>query len=54
MREWEKPKLVVLSRGRPEEHVLEACKSSKGGKPGSADGSCYKTCNDPCYNTASS
>ena len=24
---WQKPKLVVLVRGRPEEHVLGACKT---------------------------
>lgn len=24
---WQKPKLVVLVRGRPEEHVLAACKT---------------------------
>jgi hypothetical protein len=24
--QWEKPKLIVLGRGRPEEHVLSACK----------------------------
>jgi len=23
---WEKPKLIVLGRGRPEEHVLDNCK----------------------------
>ncbi len=32
--DWEKPKLIVLYRGRPEESVLTACKlSSKGAGP---------------------
>jgi len=30
---WEKPKLIVLGRGRPEEHVLAGCK-----QPGSTGG----------------
>ena len=25
---WEKPRLIVLFRGRPEESVLQACKTS--------------------------
>jgi hypothetical protein len=27
-KKWEKPKLVVLVRGKPEEAVLELCKTS--------------------------
>jgi hypothetical protein len=27
---WEKPKLIVLYRGRPEESVLQACKGDTG------------------------
>ena len=27
-KKWEKPKLVVLVRGKPEERVLQACKSN--------------------------
>jgi hypothetical protein len=32
-KEWTKPKLVSLYRGRPEESVLSACKDA-GGVPG--------------------
>jgi hypothetical protein len=35
---WKKPKLIVLVRGRPEEAVLQACKSDSVGGPGG--GSC--------------
>jgi len=32
-RDWEKPELTVLVRNKPEEAVLEACKTSTGGGP---------------------
>jgi hypothetical protein len=43
---WEKPKLMVLVRGRPEEMVLQACKTSQLGTngPGGTD-------NDGCFVT---
>ena len=28
---WSKPKLIILTRGKPEESVLVACKSEGGG-----------------------
>jgi hypothetical protein len=31
---WEKPKLIVLFRGRPEEAVLQVCKSDQSIGPG--------------------
>jgi len=31
---WEKPKLIVLFRGRPEEAVLQVCKSAASIGPG--------------------
>lgn len=31
---WKKPKLVVLYRGKPEESVLSACKADIGGAVG--------------------
>jgi hypothetical protein len=31
---WEKPKLIVLFRGRPEEAVLQVCKSNTAAGPG--------------------
>jgi hypothetical protein len=30
---WEKPSLIVLGRGRPEEHVLDICKHDGGVGP---------------------
>jgi len=33
-KEWEKPKLVVLYRGRPEEDVLMICKVVNSAGPG--------------------
>ena len=38
---WEKPKLVVLVRARPEESCLAACKAQAGGTdPGSGFRAC--------------
>lgn len=31
MEKWTEPKLLVLTRGRPEEAVLEVCKNHDGG-----------------------
>ena len=33
---WEQPKLIVLGRGRPEEHVLDACKNDNRAGPSSS------------------
>jgi hypothetical protein len=33
-RTWKRPELVILFRGRPEERVLENCKSPQGGFQG--------------------
>ena len=45
---WKKPKLVVLFRGRPEEAVLQACKSNTTIGPGDSNcnlgGGAYNTC----------
>jgi hypothetical protein len=46
MQKWEKPKLIVLARGRPEEAVLGSCKSSTGNGPGG--GSCQWTAGPTC------
>ncbi len=53
---WEKPKLVVLYRGRPEESVLTACKIGNkvfGGptNPGAGRMNCqpWKTAPTTCY-----
>jgi len=61
---WGKPKLIILTRGNPEERVLAACKSdTQDGSPASSNNSCaaldcgsYKcasydtsgTCNSDC------
>ena len=42
---WQKPKLIILYRGRPEESVLATCKSGPWGTGGAIfdyDGQCYK------------
>jgi hypothetical protein len=40
-KEWEKPQLIILVRGRPEEAVLTACKSS-----GAGPGTDFAACTD--------
>ena len=27
MKQWEKPKLIILTRGQPEERILQACRT---------------------------
>lgn len=44
---WEKPKLIVLTRGRPEEFVLGTCKN-----PG-IEGPTGGGVNNDCYNEIS-
>ena len=39
---WQKPKLIVLFRGMPEERVLSACKTEGGGGPESDLGDCIE------------
>jgi hypothetical protein len=29
-KEWKKPQLIILGKGKPEEHVLAACKANPG------------------------
>jgi len=51
--EWETPKLIVLGRGTPEEHVLTGCKNSGGSGNPSKD--CMKgSSGNPCISTSSS
>jgi len=43
---WKQPKLIVLSKGRPEEFVLQACKTADGSGPngpGTQDNTCTYT-----------
>lgn len=43
MDEWRRPELIVLVRGKPEEAVLTACKTSGIlGDPNNAFGYCYQ------------
>lgn len=55
-KKWGKPKLIILSRGKPEEGVLMQCKMSwSGGAGGSASG-CVSARDSVgcvwCYNNA--
>ena len=53
---WQKPKLIVLFRGMPEERVLSACKTETGGGEVSDEGNCIENganC-DPCIGIAAS
>jgi hypothetical protein len=45
---WEQPKLVVLSQGRPEEFVLQSCKTADGSGP-NGPGTGDNTCTYPAY-----
>jgi hypothetical protein len=47
---WEKPKLIILLRGRPEEFVLAGCKGSKftGGKNNKNKSCMYLICLANC------
>ena len=44
---WEKPQLIVLVRGRPEEAVLGTCKKVSDNGPGN-DGNCQWTAGPAC------
>jgi hypothetical protein len=48
MKTWEKPKLVVLLRGKPEEAVLETCKSAGQSGPGITYAGCALTVGALC------
>ena len=37
---WGKPKLIILTRGKSEGHVLLGCKGSLPGTPGNYDSQC--------------
>ena len=59
MKTWEKPKLIILVRGRPEERILAACKtmSGAGGSPQVIDWQCddpAEYCDIECNTIASS
>jgi hypothetical protein len=39
-KKWGKPKLIILTRGKPEEAVLEVCKTYNYSVPGSNHNQC--------------
>jgi hypothetical protein len=45
---WEKPKLIILSRGRPEESVLAGCKISTVGGPNNVKAKCNLKSGNKC------
>lgn len=51
-KKWKRPKLIVISRRKPEEAVLLGCKGAGGG-PGNADNACnflaLAECLNSCY-----
>lgn len=49
MKRWTEPKLFVLTRGRPEEAVLEVCKNHDGSYSSATNGFCgWGTQAEPC------
>jgi hypothetical protein len=59
MKKWEKPKLIILARGQPEERILVACKTmyDTGGSPQYVDYQCdspVEDCEIECNTIASS
>ncbi len=49
MKKWEKPQLVVLVRGKPEESVLETCKTGTGPGPGAGFAGCTPAFGSDCF-----
>ena len=48
-KKWKRPKLVILTRGRPGERVLETCKLHLiSGTPDGIDTQCYTWVVDTC------
>lgn len=59
-KKWERPQLIILVKGKPEEGVLAACKNVGGGASAglSVVSPCMQrlsvACTDPCFGVASS
>jgi hypothetical protein len=52
---WQKPKLIILARGRPEESVLAGCKmAGSGASIRNKNTGCQKPCNTPCVAVSTS
>ena len=54
MRTWQKPNIIVLTRGHPEERVLENCKGFVGGGPIDSNSQCDTKCKDGCLQIVAS
>ena len=52
MKKWEKPQLIVLVRSRPEESVLETCKTGFESGPGAGFAGCMQTAGSVCLSFA--
>ena len=52
MKKWERPKLVVLVRSKPEESVLETCKIGFQPGPAAAFAGCAPTVGSVCFGFA--
>ena len=50
---WDKPELIVLVRGKPEEMVLLKCSNAPGWEPGSFQAGCYEEFAGPFPSTCS-
>jgi hypothetical protein len=48
-RSWQRPELVVLTRSRPEETVLAACKGALTQGPATVHGNSCSIKGAPCY-----
>ncbi len=48
-KEWKKPALLVLVRGRPEEAILDACNTESGGGPMDIWDVCGWKATESCY-----
>jgi hypothetical protein len=58
-KKWEKPKLLILSRGKPGEAMLAMCKSNGIRGPAAADNGCiardgFGRCTGPCTDASAS
>lgn len=50
-KKWDRPKLIILTRGKPEERVLDGCKIGGDIGPESALSTCATEKPDPCKNS---
>lgn len=53
-KQWEKPEMEVLTRGKAEEAVLANCKSNIVAGPGTVNGACLLNIIDDCFRRVAS